>query len=90
MTPAADLVTAKEGCTLEAAQGLLRQSKKGKLLIVNDNFELVSMISRTDLSKNRDFPLATKSLKDQNLVVLLPFLVDWTKKNAQMPLSLQV
>jgi|EP00945_MAST-04E_sp_MAST-4E-sp1_P004990 IMP dehydrogenase len=67
MTPAADLVTAKEGCTLEAAQGLLRQSKKGKLLIVNDNFELVSMISRTDLSKNRDYPLATKSLKDQNL-----------------------
>ena len=69
MTKKDNLVTAKDGCTLEDAQNILRNSKKGKLLIVGTSGELISMIARKDLSKTRDYPLATKSRRDQNLCV---------------------
>ncbi|AMD22134.1 HGL206Cp [Eremothecium sinecaudum] len=63
-----DVVTGKKGLTLEEGNLILKKTKKGKLPIVDDEGNLVSMLSRTDLMKNQSYPLASKSAKTKQLL----------------------
>lgn len=55
-----DVVTGNAGLTLEQANTIIRESKKGKLPILDAAGNLVSLVARSDLLKNQNFPLASK------------------------------
>ncbi|EPX73980.1 IMP dehydrogenase Gua1 [Schizosaccharomyces octosporus yFS286] len=64
-----NLITTREGISLERANEILRNSKKGKLPVVDGDFNLVALLSLTDLMKNLNFPNASKSAETKQLMV---------------------
>jgi IMP dehydrogenase len=68
MVPREKLITGDENLTLPEAYEILERERIGKLPIVNQNNELISLIARTDLKKARDFPLSSYDTKGQLMV----------------------
>ncbi|KAB8343132.1 hypothetical protein FH972_022725 [Carpinus fangiana] len=63
-----DLVTGTKGTTLAEANDILRNSKKGKLPVVDGEGSLVALLSRADLMKNLSYPLASKLPHSKQLI----------------------
>jgi IMP dehydrogenase len=55
------LVTAPVGITLTEGNRILKESKLGQVLVVDEAGRLAALMSRTDLRKNQDFPHASKT-----------------------------
>lgn len=89
MTPKEQLIVAREsdggrnGLSLSEANIKLRASKKGKLPVVNETFELVAVVSRRDLKKSRDYPNASQDANKQLLVAAA------CNPNVQLPETLE-
>ena len=62
-----NLVTAKQGITLEEAKAILAKSRKEKLPIVDDNFNLKGLITIKDIEKHIKYPLAAKDAQGRLL-----------------------
>ena len=60
MTPKDRLVTVKEGETTEAIKDILHKHRIEKVLVVNDDFELVGLVTVKDMQKSQDYPNASK------------------------------
>ena len=61
------LITAKEGITLEEAKKILGQARKEKLPIVDDDYNLVGLITIKDIEKTIKYPLAAKDAQGRLL-----------------------
>ena len=61
------LITAKEGITLEDAKKILAKSRKEKLPIVDDDFNLKGLITIKDIEKQIKYPLAAKDAQGRLL-----------------------
>jgi len=55
-----DLITAKEGITLDEAKRILAKARKEKLPIVDDDFNLKGLITIKDIEKQIKYPLSAK------------------------------
>jgi IMP dehydrogenase len=55
-----DLVTAREGVTIEEAKDLLHRHRIEKLLVVNEGFELRGLVTIKDIEKIQKYPNAAK------------------------------
>ncbi|MGZ0215200.1 MAG: IMP dehydrogenase [Acidimicrobiales bacterium] len=63
-----NLVTAREGTTLEQAQIVLGKHKIEKLPIVNDRYQLTGLITVKDIEKRIQYPDASKDTRGRLLV----------------------
>ncbi|KAJ8559105.1 hypothetical protein ON010_g8343 [Phytophthora cinnamomi] len=69
MVPLEQLVVGKYPISLEEANKVLKEAKKGTLPIVDASGNLMSLMTRLDLLKHRDYPNAVRDPETQKLLV---------------------
>ncbi len=62
-----NLVTAKEGISLEEAKNILARTRKEKLPIVDENYKLKGLITIKDIEKQIKYPLSAKDSQSRLL-----------------------
>ena len=63
-----DVITAKEGITIERAKEVLHQHRIEKLPVVNSNKHIIGLITSKDILKMEEYPFASKDKKGRLLV----------------------
>ena len=63
-----NLITVREGCTQEEARDLLRRHKIERLIVVDDAYRAVGLITVKDMEKAQAHPLAAKDAQGRLLV----------------------
>jgi IMP dehydrogenase len=56
----APLITVREGCTQAEARSLLQQKRIERLIVVDDDYRAVGLITVKDMEKSEAFPVAAK------------------------------
>jgi IMP dehydrogenase len=68
MTPRERLVTVKEGASLDEAKALMHKHRLERVLVVDDAFELLGLVTVKDITKAVEHPLAAKDEQGKLLV----------------------
>lgn len=63
-----DVITAKEGITIEKAKEVLHQHRIEKLPVVNSNKHIIGLVTSKDILKMEEYPFASKDKKGRLLV----------------------
>lgn len=64
-----NIVTVKEGVSREEAKKMLHKHRIEKLIVVNDNYKCIGLITVKDIEKSQKHPNATKDVKERLRVV---------------------
>lgn len=68
MTPQQDLITVREGASMEDVRSLLHKHRIERVLVTDKNFKLGGMITVSDIKKTSDFPKAAKDDQERLIV----------------------
>jgi IMP dehydrogenase len=63
-----DVITAKEGITIEKAKEMLHQHRIEKLPVVNSSKHIIGLVTSKDILKMEEYPFASKDKKGRLLV----------------------
>mmetsp|Transcript_65630 Transcript_65630/g.152486 ORF Transcript_65630/g.152486 Transcript_65630/m.152486 type:complete len:526 (+) Transcript_65630:70-1647(+) len=77
------VIKSQEPITIEEAQAQLKKSKVGKLPIVNAEGRLITMVTRADIKKVRDFPRMSRDFHGQLLAGAKVIVHGWNDDGEQ-------
>jgi len=63
-----NLITVREGCTQAEARDLLRKHKIERLIVVDDDYHAIGLITVKDMEKAQAYPIAAKDAQGRLLV----------------------